>query len=320
MIFAFTTSNYSIVILKYMRTCRTHVFLSVVVVIMSLLPLFNILINTNTYISTLEEPKSTTKPDENETALVPPAQKILNSTCYRFSHVLTSAGAGMGHKFGEVIMGMMLAQKTNSTFVYDSETWSFKGFHGGYEWFNEFLPLEETAVTLTDLQISNMSLMKVDDNFLHLIARSKGEFKDSCNLIFISSYSRCDGSCFQSSHTGSYNEVKWRLREVLSNSKFQPSIKIFENYTRQDILSVAWHLRGGDIVLHSSEEFYKILASELVSVLQDFSYHIFFLESLPKISISFPNFVIQSFLTIAVFTTTYPMLILSITLWLLTFW
>jgi len=304
-----------------MWKCCTHrvVSIGLLLLVVSLLRLFNGMNRIIAFTYT-RKAKSTATAAKNERSFFPPARKILNSSCNRYSHMLASSGAGMGHKFGEVVLGMMLAQMTNSTFVYDSKTWNVRGDHGGYEWFPEFLPLEETAVTLTDLETNNFSLLEVDDNFLNLLSRSKGEFKDSCNIIFITSWPKCDGSCFQSSHTGSYNAAKWRLREVHSRSKFEPSNKIFKNLTSQGILSVAWHLRGGDIVLHSSEDFYKNLASELMSVLFDFSYHIFFLESISKNLISYPTSARQSFLIIALTTTMYPMPTLFITLWLLTFW
>jgi len=260
-----------------MWKCCTHrvVSIGLLLLVVSLLRLFNGMNRIIAFTYT-RKAKSTATAAKNERSFFPPARKILNSSCNRYSHMLASSKMGMGHRFGEVVLGMMLAQMTNSTFVYDSKTWNVRGAHGGYEWFPEFLPLEETAVTLTDLQTSNFSLLEVDDDFLNLLSRSKGEFKDSCNIIFITSWPKCDGSCFQSSHTGSYNAAKWRLREVHSRSTFEPSNKIFKNLTSQGILSVAWHLRGGDIVLHSSEDFYKNLASELMSVLFDFSYHIFF--------------------------------------------
>jgi hypothetical protein len=228
---------------------------------------------------------------ENSTNIVAKNEtirKIPNSSCHRFSHMVSSRGDGLGHKFGEVVQGMMLAHMTNTTFVYDLESWSFEGDHGGYEWFPEFLPLEETVVTLTDIKDNNISLMKVEDTFLNLVSRSKGELKDSCNLIFMTSWAMCDGNCFTSSRIGGYNDVKWRFREVYSRSKFQPSTQIFKNCSSQGSLSVAWHLRGGDIVLHPSEDFYQNLASELKYVLQDLSYHIFFFgeftEAFPFIS------------------------------------
>ena len=212
----------------------------------------------------------------NESFIALPAAKNLNSSCNRFARVLISSNVGFGHRFGEVIMGMRLAQMTNATFVFDSEVWKRQGIHGKYEWLLDLLPLHDTEVTLLDIKNSKLNLRTVKDQFPNLISRSKGEFNDSCNLMFVASWSSCNGNCFRSSYSGTYNEAKWRLREAYSRTRFEPTVQIFHNYTTQGILSIAWHMRGGDLVLHSSEEFYKNVATELVSVLQGYSYHVFF--------------------------------------------
>ena len=73
----------------------------------------------------------------NESFIALPAAKNLNSSLIRFAHVLISSKVGLGHRFGEVIMGMRLAQMTNVAFVFDSEVWKRQGIHGK----NEMVPL-----------------------------------------------------------------------------------------------------------------------------------------------------------------------------------
>ena len=213
---------------------------------------------------------------KTEPLIVSPAAKNLSSSCHRYARVLISSGGGFGHRFGEVIMGMMLAQMTNSIYVFDSEIWQTEGGHGNYEWLLDFLPFHDTAATLLDIEESKINLRTVKDQFPNILTRSKGEFNSSCNLMFVSSWSSCNRSCFEQSYTGTYNQAKWRLREVFSRTKFEPSVRLFQDYTKHGMLSIAWHMRGGDIVLHSSEEFYKNVATELMSVLQGYSYHFFF--------------------------------------------
>ena len=72
--------------------------------------------------------------------------------CRRSAMVKVNKGAGLGHKFSEILFGFLLAHQTNSTFILDDESlYESVGKHGSYEWFKDFLPLDKTEVTLTVL-------------------------------------------------------------------------------------------------------------------------------------------------------------------------
>jgi len=60
--------------------------------------------------------------------------------------------AGLGHRFGEVVFGMILAEELNATVVFSEDTWSRAGSHGGYQFLNQFLPLERHLVTTKQLR------------------------------------------------------------------------------------------------------------------------------------------------------------------------
>jgi hypothetical protein len=207
--------------------------------------------------------------------------------CNRFSYFNCSISAGFGHRFGEIVMGMLLADKTNTTFVFDDTCWKHQGDHGGYNWFSDFFPIHETSISLSELlqywKLTNSStkLVEVHGTWSEVVENAvANEFEpSSCNTVYSSTWTMCpppEYSCFESPIVGVYDDVKWRLRAIYSRSRFHPLLRLFDNSTANGALSVAWHVRTGDIVLHNSIVYYENLASQLRNVLLRIPFQVFF--------------------------------------------
>jgi hypothetical protein len=153
--------------------------------------------------------------------------ETLNETCPRFAGMIITKMAGLGHRFGELIFGMQLAQLLNVTFVLDEALWHATGDHGKFRFFSEFLPLHRTELTLTNL---HRRFPKVSRKILPwkdaLEMARKDREAGHCHTYYLVGYGTCvsdqsirDESAVRNKphgcfHTqiGSYEQVKWRLR------------------------------------------------------------------------------------------------------------
>ncbi len=203
---------------------------------------------------------------------------LMNMTCYRFSVGACFGGAGLGHRFSEMVFGMVLADKTNTTFLFDEQCWERSGKHGSYSWFNDFFPMQETEITFADIKqvertLNTTGLLKDvyatawDD----VVNQSKIKFEDDCNVMF-----RADtGSSFMQ-RRGAYEQVKWRMRSIHAKSTWQPFVNLFSRDHLESSLSVAWHMRSGDIILNNFTDYYRNVASILTTLLVGVPYEVYF--------------------------------------------
>jgi hypothetical protein len=118
--------------------------------------------------------------------------KKVADDCRRFATVPISPKHGLGHKFGEVIFGMLLAEATNSTYVFNDTNLYGSGTHGSYEWFRSFLPLSKTEYTWDEYQREMIALGTRDavesttfDDVLNNVNHTK------CNVFLSASSKSC---------------------------------------------------------------------------------------------------------------------------------
>jgi hypothetical protein len=208
--------------------------------------------------------------------------------CLRFATMDQTFAAGLGHRVTEVIFGMIMAEETNSVFVLDDHIWLENGTHGSYDWLMEFLPLNETEFTKSELAaLSNDNpVTTVLDRWDVVVNQSKDE-SNSCNVLFSTRLEWCCDSaeyCYctmQRARIGTFERVKWRMREAFTRSKYVPSLSLHnlgELPKHEPILTIVWHVRQGDIVLNARKEHFDNIASQIASVLSigRIPVHVFF--------------------------------------------
>ena len=207
-----------------------------------------------------------------------------DTNCPRFATMRHRENAGLGHKLSEVIFGMLLAEDTNATFVLDDQIWSHVGNHGSYNWLMSILPLTETEYTLFEFNAftKHSPVEIVLGRWSSLIRRSQSR-KHACHLLFEMHLSSCCEvkSCwcgYDEARIGSYDRIKWRMRDIFARSTYVPSDSLLalgglsEN---EPVITIVWHVRQGDIVLHAEEEHFNRVASQVAFVLREIPFHVY---------------------------------------------
>ena len=207
-------------------------------------------------------------------------KKKSTGQCLRFATVRISRSAGLGHRFGELVFGMMLSELTNSTYIFDEESFFGRGVHGSYEWFRHFLPLSLTELTLDEFRstTSSTKVQEIAISWDNVADRKHGE----CNTFLqATSHSCCKNNqlrnncmCF-SALTGAYDRFLWRIAEAHEYATFQPSIDIYS--AMEKIFIIAWHIRTGDIILNKNADYFDVIFSQLVTLLRGIPIQIFFI-------------------------------------------
>jgi len=247
-------------------------------------------------------------------------ERVNEIPCIRFAYIRRMLTVGLGNRLTEVAMGMKFAEETNSTYLFDTKIWSPVGHHGSYPWMSDFLPLHKTELTFDDLQ-SRYGILDLEDANANFTTRTgywhqMVELSKSpplCNVRFSILLDQCCAGetsgekcwCTRDIHrTGVYEAVKGRLREAEANteSNYVPQEQLSDlmgggdvannsTHTRP-LVSVAWHVRLGDITLNSRKDYFWAISTQLVAAFQASNTipHVFFFgeggES--KISLKFP--------------------------------
>ena len=178
-------------------------------------------------------------------------------------------------------MGMKFAEETNSTYVYNDQVWRNNGKHGSYGWMNDFLPLGLTEVTKddTEYQIYRDELETITGQWTDVVARSESTV---CNVSFHTDIKGCceapnNIQCYCTkapARSGTFEAMKGRLREAFSKSEYTPPQRLSDlmgdadNNTRS-VVSVAWHVRLGDIVLNARKEYFWAIASQTAAAFRN---------------------------------------------------
>ncbi len=110
---------------------------------------------------------------------------------------------------------MVLADRINATFVFDDTCWNISGGHGSYDWFNDFFPMHETEITVSDIEKAERTLdttlmtawdkLEWDD----VVNQSEHAFQNDCSVAF-----KLDTHYSFTERFWAYEQVKWRLRSI----------------------------------------------------------------------------------------------------------
>jgi len=224
------------------------------------------------------------------------APAILSNTttdCIRFATMLPLNGnTGLGHRFSEVILGMKFAQEVNATYLYNKDTWTPIGKHGGYNWTIDFLPLHYTEVTRNDHihRQQQQDLQVIQGQWEWMVQHYSK--KNSCNIEIRTKLNMCckdqwsNVTCWcpmDKGRIGSFESMKGRLREAFSKSNYSTPTQL--SLRLQDLLGVdntnvtttgkasysliVWHLRVGDIILNARHEYFSNIATQLSYAFQN---------------------------------------------------
>ncbi len=205
------------------------------------------------------------------------------------------------------MFGLNFAKATNATFLFDSVVFNVDGLHGRYSWIQDILPLADSELTLSQLQCFNTSFQTIYGQWHDVVRQSHFE-QNACNVLFQTGIRMCCPSnvtdveqvCYCTERKdvmtlGAFDRAKSHMREVYAQSTFEPSTTLFRinddgtstEHTdrkgngvvtlRSDTMVVAWHVRGGDIVLNGEREFFDTVASQVASAMKGLPYHIFIL-------------------------------------------
>lgn len=219
----------------------------------------------------------------------------VDTNCSRFATMDHEAPNGLGHKLTEVVFGMDFAEATNSTYVYNYRVWSFpRGRHGSYKWLPEFLPLQNTEITIDYLDQlkqeregwnNGTTFQRIEGQWDDVVEKSKRN-----NLCDVEFHTRlrycCDdplsrGTCYcteTEARIGSFERMKWRLRKALSQSNYTPPEEL-SDMLPNSVVSIVWHIRVGDIVLNARKEYFWNIATQIATTFKDSKVppHIFFM-------------------------------------------
>lgn len=171
---------------------------------------------------------------------------------------------GLGHRFGEVLLGMAFATEFAAQYVYPGAGFEEDGRHGRYAGataffgFQDLLSVQE-IVKDRDLQVVNLQMW--EDAF---------HYMDSCNVLLqLPSSHACavvrrgkigKSFCFLAKKSR-YDALKYTLRHLhISRGHYQPSKFL---YFQTDVVHVAWHVRLGDVTSIPSREFVERICSML---------------------------------------------------------
>ena len=188
--------------------------------------------------------------------------------------------AGIGHRFTEMLFGLLLAERTSSTYVFDNQTFQKRGDHGSYEWFHAFLPLSNAELTLGELkEKQSLSFNVVRGSWDELMKRNKSECgafyvtgSDSCceeNL-----HPRCDKGCFGALF-GLYNKYRWKMAKLHEFATFKSRLDLYHDH--HDTLIIGWHIRTGDIRLNRNISYFETIFGQLHSATKNIPTRIYFI-------------------------------------------
>ena len=198
-------------------------------------------------------------------------------TCPRYI-VASYNKEGVGHRHGAVIFTLNLAIEFGFTLVLDKHL-MLGGAHGRYPEFREMLSLHGVKYDY-ELNRSRLQAYRVTSRE-QFVQTYFSKLRQTCNIIVYANLGS-GGSC----HTFSYQTwcfLTWpgayeRARANLS-PRYPPldpaTLVLFEAAERRNALTVAWHLRCGDVTLSRDADFFRNLRALISSSGFDFQDYIF---------------------------------------------
>ena len=198
----------------------------------------------------------------------------LNQTCPRFARVKYRDGAGAGHIFGDVLLGIELATRVHATYVMADigEDYEFGLYGAAFEnMLRQFNAFEGEHRLAGVVAAHNPAILKRpwDD-----IMNATVPFEGMCNVLLITD----DNSCVDVDAAGQPKEAFCptrvprlydKHRYVMMNKFQKRHARRARHLCRHDI-TVAWHLRVGDINLHAGDaSFFVNVYKHLLTLSRD---------------------------------------------------
>lgn len=199
-----------------------------------------------------------------------PHQQV-NWACPRFAVVPFPEGAGAGHIFSNIVLGIELATQANATFVLDDldDPSMLRAKYGRYPGLLEFLNIKNTELKLRDVRRE----LQFEEVAMDWDAALRFQ---QCNIVIRVSDESCKSSTGRTHTASGFVEGCYTIMLGLYN-KYRPLFMakyaavaaghrhsiapLFDEGT----LNIAWHIRIGDISLHSgSPLFFENIMRSLV--------------------------------------------------------
>lgn len=202
-----------------------------------------------------------------------PCEQQFHTACRRFA-TITFASSGFGHKFGDLVLGHNFAFENDAIYVLPDRNFDIAGRHGAYAWANRLLGLHAIQLASEVSRIYNLTTVKLR-NF-----HQPSEFNDRCGILLVATDNSCHDLqslhihetdfCFNNK-VGAYQAAKSTLRRYFRNSTHRPELQYYSPLH----VSVAWHVRDGDLTLNANKRYFDNVFSLIRSLLQSTRHDIF---------------------------------------------
>lgn len=201
--------------------------------------------------------------------------------CPRFATVKITTRAGLGHRFTEILMGLLFAARTNATYIFDNSSFSENGKHGSYDWFQRFIPLSNTLITKeeyqNELSSSGHRVRVISDSWENITERNTSE----CGIFYLTRSMSCKQhpnqlapGCFGAIN-GLFDTYRCKMANAYQYSSFKTRLDLYKGY--QDKLVIAWHIRTGDRTLNKNASYFETISRQLSLAMENIPSHLFFI-------------------------------------------
>ena len=190
-------------------------------------------------------------------------------------------GSGLGHRHGTVVFAANLAIEYGFTMVLSDSLRYSRSSHGRYLNFRESLGLDKFLFT-SELDRTNLEYFVVDgrESFFREYFST---FRHRCNILVsaeIGNHTSCRSAflrkpkfCFDL-WPGAYERARRYLQP--SYPALDPSsLSLFDVAERRGALSVAWHVRCGDIVVARGPEYFEGVHALIAASGVDHQHYVF---------------------------------------------
>lgn len=164
---------------------------------------------------------------------------------------------GLGNRVAETIAGWQMADELGCEYLFDREGFERGSVHGSYHGVAEFLGISRGLRTWHEVR-------HLIDEEVELHEWPAARIDNKCNVLYKAAHTQI---CrFKNRYTTwctyaiEWDQHKWRLRERFrsANPRFPSALRLLRS------LTVAWHLRVGDIVPdRGNKQFFSSVAATL---------------------------------------------------------
>lgn len=212
------------------------------------------------------------------------AHQKVDQLCECYLEFKIAKNAGLGHRYFELAIAILIATEIRCKFVYDYPVFDYNGAHGNYKEFESFLNIDIDEMRSSELP-------KIFHDKATWIKYPYNESDSKCGRLFLMQERSCPGGYigFCVGYPFSYEVVSRILKEKFSRRKShidagKLSQKIVSKNGVQQ-LRIAWHVRIGDLSLHHNDrDYYQNLFDSLLdstNKLENFELDITFFYECP---------------------------------------